>query len=282
MLLGDKWRYMLGVAGIPSLLQAIGILFLCESPRWLYKERKNDKALKALQQIYNENLIHLTFVINEQKSEALKVREYENYGYFNLLKQLFTKYRPCIIAGCGLQMFQQLCGINTAMYYGPEIMKTAGFGNDSDKAQSLISSLPLAAINAIGSIIALFFIDRLGRRWIMLRTLPFIGFFMGCIGVGMYLRNHQSDSTSHEIGKWFAAGGIFLYLLFFAIGMGPTPWIVNSEIYPLHLRGIGNSMSSTINWISNFAVAMSFLVLLEDVNYGDVIAFFLILILTIL
>ena len=116
----------------------------------------------------------------------------------------------------------------------------------------------------------------------MLRTLPFIGFFMGCIGVGMFLRNHQSGSASQEAGKWLAAGGIFLYLLFFAIGMGPTPWTVNSEIYPLHLRGIGNSMSSTVNWISNFAVAMSFLVLLEDINYGDVIAFLLILVFTIL
>ena len=116
----------------------------------------------------------------------------------------------------------------------------------------------------------------------MLRTLPFIGFFMGCIGVGMFFRNHQSGSVNQEIGKWFAAGGIFLYLLFFAIGMGPTPWTVNSEIYPLHLRGIGNSMSSTTNWISNFVVAMSFLVLLEDISFGDVIAFMLILAFTIL
>ncbi len=90
----------------------------------------------------------------------------------------------------------------------------------------------------------------------MLRTLPFIAVFMGMIGLGMGLRNHTDDSMTlaQEFGKWFAAGGLFLYLLSFSIGMGPTPWTVNSEIYPLHLRGLGNSLSATTNWISNFAV----------------------------
>lgn len=104
-------------------------------------------------------------------------------------------------------MFQQLCGINTAMYYGPEIMKNAGFGDDSHKTQTLISSLPLAGVNTIGGIIALFFIDRLGRRWIMLRTLPFVAFFMGIIGLGMYFRKHL-DEDNHAFqtsGKWLAA-----------------------------------------------------------------------------
>lgn len=170
------------------------------------------------------------------------------------------------------------------MYYGPEIMKTAGFGNDQHKEQTLISSLPLAGVNAVGGIIALFFIDRLGRRWIMLRTLPFIALFMGVIGVGMGLRNHTDNGNSFAqgLGKWLAAGGLFFYLMSFAIGMGPTPWTLNSEIYPLHLRGIGNSMSATTNWISNFAVSMSFLTLLEDVWYGDVFAFILIVIFSIL
>ena len=191
------------------------------------------------------------------------------------MKQLFTKYRPCLLVGCSLQMFQQLCGINTAMYYGPEIMKQAGFGSDDNRAESLYSSLPLAGINAIGGIIALAFIDRCGRRWILLRTLPFVAFFMAVIGLGMGLRNHtDKDTDSLQVtGKWFAASGIFLYLLSFSIGMGPTPWTINSEIYPLHLRGLGNSMSSTVNWISNFIVALTFLTVMKHVPYGDIFGF---------
>mmetsp|Transcript_14418 Transcript_14418/g.14382 ORF Transcript_14418/g.14382 Transcript_14418/m.14382 type:complete len:81 (+) Transcript_14418:828-1070(+) len=80
----------------------------------------------------------------------------------------------------------------------------------------------------------------MGRRWILLRTLPFVALFMGFIGLGMGLRNHtnETQNLAQQFGKWFAASGIFLYLLAFSIGMGPTPWTVNSEIYPLHLRGV--------------------------------------------
>ena len=118
----------------------------------------------------------------------------------------------------------------------------------------------------------------------MLRSLPFVSLFMGVIGLGMGLRNHidESSTIAQQAGKWFAAGGLFLYLLSFAVGMGPTPWTVNSEIYPLHLRGTGNSFSATTNWISNFAVSMSFLTLLDDVPYGDILAFILIVIFSIL
>lgn len=202
--LGKRWRWMLGLAAVPALLQGIGILFMSESPRWLFKKGKGEQAIKAIRRIYNEPLQNLQNVINDQKNEARRVKEYENYSYIDLMKQLFTTYRPCLIAGCGLQMFQQLCGINTAMYYGPEIMKVAGFGDDKHKAQTLISALPLAFVNALGGIIALFFIDKMGRRWIMLRSLPFIALFMGIIGLGMGLRNHiDEDSTvAQEFGKW--------------------------------------------------------------------------------
>ena len=166
------------------------------------------------------------------------------------------------------------------MYYGPDIMVNAGFGDDKHKSTTLVSSLPLAFVNALGGVIACFFIDKLGRRSIMLRTLPFVGFFMGVVGLGMGLRNHVDDSNSvaQVSGKWFAAGGLFFYLMAFAIGMGPTPWTINSEIYPLHLRGMGNSLSSTTNWIANFAVSMTFLTLMENVPYGDIFAFLLILV----
>ena len=116
LLLGENWRWMLGLAGIPSLLQAIGILYLCESPRFLYKNYQSGKAVAALKQIYNEDLKGLENVINEQMLEAGRVRKYENEGYFNMLRQLFTKYRPWLIAGCGLQMFQQLCGITIVVF----------------------------------------------------------------------------------------------------------------------------------------------------------------------
>lgn len=159
-------------------------------------------------------------------------------------------------------------------------MKAAGFGDDNNKAQALISSIPLAASNAIGCMLALLFIDNCGRRWIMLRCLPLMALFIGLLGVSMGLVNHTDESfvLIKTIGSWGAASSIMLFLLFFAIGMSPTPWTVNSEIYPLHVRAISNSLSSTTNWISNFVIASSFLTILNHVPFGDILAFMMIVV----
>jgi len=94
LLLGNRWRWMLGLAAIPAVLQAIGIIFLCESPRWLAKKHQNDKVKSALKQIYNAEAHELECITNELKSEAMRVKEFEQYTYFELLRQLFTKFRP--------------------------------------------------------------------------------------------------------------------------------------------------------------------------------------------
>lgn len=99
----------------------------------------------------------------------------------------------------------------------------------------------------------------------MLRTLPGCGLSMCLLGVGMWLIN-----SGHKFGGWVAVFAICLYLLFFSIGMGPTPWTVNSEIYPLHLRGIGNSMSTLGNWLGNYIISAVFLSATET-KIGEVL-----------
>jgi SP family myo-inositol transporter-like MFS transporter 13 len=106
--LGNRWRWMLGLAGIPAILQGVGILFMSESPRWLFKNGKNQEAIKAIQKIYNEPIENLEPIIEEQMAEVRTVREYDHYTYFQSIKQLFTTFRRCLIVGCGIQMFQQL------------------------------------------------------------------------------------------------------------------------------------------------------------------------------
>ena len=137
------------------------------------------------------------------------------------------------------------------MYYGPKMIHDAGI-SDGTARSDIIWSIPLAFVNAAGTVVAILYIDKLGRRYIMLRMLPFIGFSMwliagayALIGFGGY----------HVIGGWFCFISILFYLAFFSIGMGATPWTVNSEIYPLHLRGMGNSCSTFSNWASNYVVA---------------------------
>mmetsp|Transcript_10049 Transcript_10049/g.892 ORF Transcript_10049/g.892 Transcript_10049/m.892 type:complete len:143 (+) Transcript_10049:904-1332(+) len=142
------------------------------------------------------------------------------------------------------------------MYYGPEILKKSFDADDTDDEsdKALLYSLPLAAINAIGTVVAIFFIDNLGRRYVMLRSLPFIAMSMFLIGAGFYVHNYV-DGPDDYTGTWMIFSFIMTYLAFFSVGMGNAPWTVNSEIYPLHLRGVGNSIATFANWVSNAALA---------------------------
>lgn len=103
------------------------------------------------------------------------------------MRSLFSTYGHCLFVGCGLQAFQQLIGINTAMYYGPDIIQKSGIqinGLSKDEA-ALILNIPLAGFNVIGTLAATCVIDRLGRRYLMLRTLPFIMIAWIIVAVGM-------------------------------------------------------------------------------------------------
>ncbi len=102
----------------------------------------------------------------------------------------------------------------------------------------------------------------------MLKTLPGCALCMCILAIGMWLTNSHNDN-----GQWIAQIGIFFYLAFFSIGMGATPWTVNSEIYPLHLRGIGNSMSTLGNWLGNYLISALFLTATET-DTGEVITYF--------
>lgn len=157
------------------------------------------------------------------------------------------------------------------MYYGPDILITAGLtipGMSTDES-ALILNIPLATVNAIGTLGSVFLIDRFGRRYSMLRCLPF-----ACIGwlvtaFGMYLYNY---STHNDSGSYIAFGGIILFLISFSLGMSSSPWTVNAEIYPLHVIGSANSLSTTTNWVANFIVATVFLIFLET-PLGSVLCF---------
>jgi hypothetical protein len=152
------------------------------------------------------------------------------------------------------------------MYFGPLILQKAGFGSDdpNDKVALLYESLPLALTNALGTVVAIVYIDKLGRRYILLRLIPFVAVTLLILAVGLGLNGMDATSPAQSklsmdqcigSGKWVSLSGILLYLVFFSISLGPIPWTVNSEIYPLHLRGVGNSLATTVNWVSNYAVS---------------------------
>lgn len=151
------------------------------------------------------------------------------------------------------------------MYYGPEIMIAANIkiGDYSDKVSGLILNIPLSLTNAVGTTLSIFFIDRMGRRYMMLRSLPVIVISLLVIASGMFaLPKTETDGTS--IGGDLAFFGTLMFLIAFGIGMSSTPWAVCSEIFTLHVIGTANSLTTTTNWVSNFIVAWFFPLMLNS------------------
>ena len=161
------------------------------------------------------------------------------------------------------------------MYYGPDIMKSAGItvaGLD-DTESSLVLNIPLSAFNATGTILSIFFIDKLGRRFIILRSLPFIAVSWLITAAGMAFTGENQPESTQTTGGIIACIGVSLFLLCFSFGMSSTPWTINAEIYPLHVIGTANSLSATTNWVVNAFVSECFKLLTEISIASEVIVY---------
>ncbi|KAM7259632.1 hypothetical protein ACFE04_015373 [Oxalis oulophora] len=196
------WRWMLGVAGIPALVQFILMIFLPESPRWLYRKGREEEAKAIIQKIFpadqvDQEISDLKDSVEEELHEK-KVSE-----SISLTKLFTTKtVRRGLIAGVGLQIFQQFVGINTVMYYSPTIVQLAGFASNQT---ALLLSLVTAGLNAFGSIVSIYFIDRTGRKKLLIFSLCGVILSLGVLSGVFYETTHHSPlvsqlETSHFSG----------------------------------------------------------------------------------
>uniref|UniRef100_A0A0D6R5G2 Major facilitator superfamily (MFS) profile domain-containing protein n=1 Tax=Araucaria cunninghamii TaxID=56994 RepID=A0A0D6R5G2_ARACU len=160
------WRWMLGVAGIPAAIQLILVIFLPESPRWLYRQNKVDEAVTILERLYSkEEVGHQVAALQEAiESEEKDDKSYKKFLYLLTSPEL----RPALVAGVGLAVLQQLVGINTVMYYSPTIVQLAGFSSNS---VALALSLITSGLNALFSALGMYLIDRTGRRRLAMGSL---------------------------------------------------------------------------------------------------------------
>ncbi|KAJ1694430.1 hypothetical protein LUZ63_011128 [Rhynchospora breviuscula] len=197
------WRWMLGVATIPAFVQFILMLMLPESPRWLYRKERKEEAATILQKYIQrmrlrKKLRHFEAEIAEEGSIG------EGTLFAKLKKALSTRVvRRGLIAGVLCQVPQQFVGINTVMYYSPTIVQLAGFAaNSTALALSLITS----GLNALGSIVSMYFVDRVGRRLMLMSLIGIIamlallgGLFFGAAyhfpAVGIAETKYFTNST---------------------------------------------------------------------------------------
>ncbi|KAL1326288.1 hypothetical protein HN51_036365 [Arachis hypogaea] len=162
------WRWMLGVAAVPAIVQILLMFSLPESPRWLYRKGRYEEGQAILKKIYPPEDVEGEIQALKE-SVDLEIKESESSEKINMMKLLkTTAVRRGLYAGMGLQIFQQFVGINTVMYYSPTIVQLAGFASNRT---ALLLSLITSGLNAFGSILSIYFIDKTGRKKLALISL---------------------------------------------------------------------------------------------------------------
>ncbi|XP_061360223.1 inositol transporter 1-like isoform X1 [Gastrolobium bilobum] len=251
------WRWMLGVSGVPAVVQFCLMLFLPESPRWLFIKNRNNEAVAVLAKIYDLDRLEDEIALLTNQSEQDRHKR-DDIRFWDVFKS--KEIRLAFLAGAGLQAFQQFTGINTVMYYSPTIVQMAGFRSNE---LALLLSLIVAGMNAAGTILGIYLIDHAGRKKLTLYSLG--GVIVSLIILSL---SFIYQSSANDLYGWLAVLGLVLYIAFFSPGMGTVPWTVNSEIYPEEYRAICGGMSATVNWVSNLIVAQSFLSVAEAAGTG--------------
>ncbi len=237
------WRRMFWSELVPSLL-FLGLLFIVpKSPRWLALKGRNDEAIKVLGRIHGSE--------NAQKESENILKETD--GANRKLKMSdFTKLALVIIAiGSVFSMLQQFTGINAVLYYGSDIFEKAlGFGKDDVLVQQVL----LAFVNLIFTFVAMFTIDKLGRKPLL--YIGSIGMLVGFLLLGITLQQQS-------IG-FLSLLGVLIFIASFAMSMGPVVWVLLSEMFPNKIRSVAMSIAVAAQWAANYFVTQTFPMVTES------------------
>jgi sugar porter (SP) family MFS transporter len=247
----QNWRWMFLTAVLPALVLILGMIFLPESPRWLAQAGFRDRALTGFRRLGRgeEAAVELEDV------ERLLTEEQEGFG---LLLQ--PGFRVAVFVGIGLAVFQQITGINTIIYYSPEILRMSGY--PSAKAAIFAAGI-IGVVNVLITVVSVLLVDRLGRRFLLLFGTA--GMAVALMAVGFAFHRHTTGS-----GVFYA---VIAYIIFFGIGLGPIVWLLISEIYPTRIRGKAMSLAILTVWGANWLVASTFLSVIHGV--GPAITFWI-------
>jgi MFS transporter, SP family, galactose:H+ symporter len=218
-----------------------------ETPRWLARHGQPEAARKVLAQIRGTQDIQAEFQeIEDTLSHA------EERGHFSDL--MAASVRPALIVGIGLAIFQQITGINTVIYYAPTIIQSAGIPSASG---AILATAGIGVVNVVMTLVAMWLIDRVGRRPLLLTGVGGMVLSLGILG--FVFRTHQPSSG---LG-WLAVVILMAYVASFAISLGPIFWLLIAEIYPLKIRGIAEGTAAGTNWAANLVVSLTFLSLVQ-------------------
>jgi sugar porter (SP) family MFS transporter len=232
------WRWMFAIAVVPSLGLFLGLFFVPESPRWMVEQKRDVDALAVLRKIEGANA--------EAQLDAIRQSVAAEAGTFTDL--LAPALRKPLFLTVSLAILQQITGINTVLFYGSMIWERHLGG--SSHSTAIGANVTIGLINFLATVIALWLIDRTGRR-------PLLMFSSACMAVCQLLLGIAFTLAAPP--AWLVLGCMLLCVAAFAVGLGPAVWVLMSELFPTRVRGRAMSVANTALWVASFVLTATFL-----------------------
>ena len=223
------WRWMFGSETIPATLFLLMLIFVPESPRFLVLKKQENRALQLLQKI---NPTNAEGVLSDIKG-SLKENKAPWLSFGGMV----------IVVGVLLSVFQQFVGINVVAYYAGDIFRSMGAGNDS----SLLQTIVVGLVNLCFTIVAIFTVDRFGRKPLMIIGAVAMGISMLALGFSFFFGNVGIVSLIFMLS----------YTAAFAMSWGPVTWVMLAEIFPNSIKG-AMSIAVASMWIANLIISWTF------------------------
>jgi sugar porter (SP) family MFS transporter len=242
-----SWRLMIGASFVAPLFVAALILFVPESPRFLISRHKDEEALVALEKLRNGQLKGSRdfYILYNSLKQSGKI---EKIPLFDQIKLFFTERRVrfAFLVSAFNVTLQQYCGVNILVGYTTTILVNSGV----DSVTAIAGSIGIGG----GCFLATFFssqcIDRFGRRRMLIATFPLLAFCMFWLGLSLTITDKNA-----RLGSGLTS--MYLFVIFFGLGIGPVSWTYNAEVYPLNVRVFGVALGMSINWILDFVLSMT-------------------------
>jgi sugar porter (SP) family MFS transporter len=245
--LTDSWRWMLGVMVVPSLLFAILLFSIPESPRWLILNNNETAAAPILARLGESNIAAAISAIRDS------VKEHR--------ESLFQRrYLKPILYAVLLAMFNQLSGINAILYYAPRIFEMAGF----NKSQSFSQPIYIGVANLLSTLLAMTVIDKFGRKTLLI---------IGSLGMIVFLGLTANAFHGNVSGNSHLLLYLIGFIIFFAFSQGAVIWVFISEIFPNSVRSQGGSLGSSTHWLMAWIITMVFPGFVEGTKNGGYYSF---------
>ena len=253
------WRAMLGAAAVPGAALFLVVLIAPESPRWLMMRLRREDAAAQTRKVQPG-------VDVEARLDGIAVALQRDKARATWGEIFHHEWHKPLMVGIGLAVFQQITGINAIIYYANQIFAAAGFATEASR--TTVTTWAIGGVNVLATIVAIAFIDRIGRRKLLLVGLLGMGISLVAVG-GAFLfigQAGQAAQTGPTVPGIVTVVALVVFISCFAFSLGPVTWTVINEIFPAHVRGRGVALATAVNWGSAFLVSQFFLTLVGAIG----------------